>query len=619
MEIVEGMNNKGLIVDLTLSEVEEFAIETSERELYLGGKGLGIKFLYDNLDLSVDPLAPENIVAFYAGVMLGTGAPNSGRFAAMTKSPLTKILTSSSSGGPFGLALKRAGYDALIIKGKAKKPVYIKIKNDDVQILNAEELWGKDTVETEEGLKAANTGIMTIGPAGENKVLYANVASGGRFFGRGGIGAVLGSKNLKAVVASGDKRIRPKNKEKFDKVKKKAQKTIEKDELSSTFYRTYGTNTNINLSNKFGILPVRNFKKGSSDRAKEISGEYIFEKYQTKKRSCRSCTIQCGHKFVINEKTVSVPEYETNALFGSNLEIYDIEFIAEVNELCGELGVDTISTAVTIAYVMEATEKKLMESEVKFGSKEGIKELIRLIANREGVGADIANGTRWLSEKYGGKEYAMQVKGLELPAYDPRGSWGQGLSYSVANRGGCHLSAGIFVGEKYIGQLNAEETKGKAEFVIFLEDITSVVNSLQICAFSSFSFLVEPFIVRHTPKIIMRVLTKYIPKVALLFMGTSLYSELYESTTGIKMKPKKLLKAGERMHVLERYMNTIMGVGRKDDKLPNRFMKEVREDDPKKYTVPLSKMIDKYYQKRGYDKNGVPTIKKLEELEIKPY
>ena len=619
MKKIIGTSNRLLEIDLSKQSIKVTKIDPKEREMYLGGKGLGMKILYDRMKPGIDPLNEDNMLAVMMGVFIGTGAPCTGRWDAVTKSPLTNIMVSSSCGGPFGIAFKTAGYDGLLISGKADKPVYIKIDDKGASIEDASEIWGKDTDETQEYFNLGKKdGAMVIGLAGENLVKYANVKSGHRFLGRGGIGAVLGSKNIKAVVAFGGQyKIVPKNEEEFKKLKKKANKFINANHTTSDLYRNYGTASHVNACNKSGILPVNNFQDGQTEKALQISGEMYKVKHDSKFSSCSNCTILCGHKGTFDDgKMLQLPEYETVGLLGSNLGNYDTTKLAEWNEKCGILGLDTISMGTTLSYVMEATEKGLMKTGLKFESPEGVEEMIDAIAKREGIGDDIANGTRWLSEKYGGREFAMHVKGMELSAYDPRGVWGQGLSYAVANRGGCHLSAPVFSMEGIVHLLNPYTTKYKPKFVDYFENMFAAINSLHTCEFTTYAYMLEPFIAKNTPNKMLGFLMQNAAELALSLMDVTVYSDLYEAITGIELSQKGMFLSGRRVHVLERYMNTLEGISRKDDTLPRRLLKEERLSDKKNRVVPLEKMLGKYYKIKGYDDNGIPTEATLEELGI---
>ncbi len=580
---------------------------------------MGLRLLYERLKPGIDPLGGENILVFMMGVLMGTGAPCSGRFAAVTKSPLTGILVSSSCGGPFGMAFKTAGYDGLLINGKSDKPTYLIINATGIKFEDAVHLWGKDTEETQHALNMNKSdGALVIGPAGENKVLFANVRSGDRFFGRGGIGAVLGAKNLKAIVAHGGTyKIIPKNPIAFQKVHKKAIRQINNNFVTGNLYRYFGTAANFNYCRQGNIVPVENFRYGDHEQVDNVTGETMQAKYHTKPSTCLPCSILCGHKGTYEDGSVhKIPEYETTAMLGPNLGIFNTDLLTQWNDLCGKMGLDTISTGVTLAYAMEAGEQGFIETNLKFGSPDNIHETIEDIAHRRNLGNDLANGTRWLSEKCGGKEFALQVKGMEFPAYDPRGSWGQGLSYAVANRGPCHLSATTFALEVFLGFLKPYSIRARAKFVCLFEAIYNAVNSLHICLFTTWAFLLEPPIVKYTPVPILRFAMQNLPDLAMKFLNVSVFNKLYESITGIKISPKKLIAVGHRIHTLERYMNTREGISRTDDTLPDRFLKEGRKNDPENRTVPLEKMLGKYYKLRGYDKNGVPTGKMLKKYNI---
>ena len=617
MKEITGTSNKILEVDLTTQKFSVFDIPEKDRKMYLGGKGLGLKLLYDRMAVGVDPLGPDNIIAFMMGVLMGTGASCSGRFAAVTKSPLTGIMTSASCGGPFGMALKTSGWDGLLIKGKSAKPVYLYIDSKGVQFRDAKTIWGKEIRKAQDVVLKEGSGAVVIGPAGENLVRFANICSGHRFLGRGGMGAVLGAKNLKAVVAKGQEyKILPVKSKKFEKTKKRSTKYINQNPITSNQYRIYGTNSHVMLSNKAGILPVRNFTGGSHGEAAKVSGERIVAKHNPKFSTCKPCTILCGHKATFNGEERSVPEFETTGLFGPNLEIFDPNAISDFNEICTDMGMDTISAGGTIAWAMEATEKGLFKSDLKFGSPKEVAQALTDIGKAKGVGKELGMGSRWLSKKYGGEDFAMHVKGLEIAAYDPRGAFGQGLSFAVANRGGCHLSSAFFSLEAYLHMYQPYTTWGKASYTEFAENCFDVVNSLHICQFTAFPVFLEPPIIKMLPTVVLNISLSTMAPLAIWFMDLSVWSRYWSSVTGHRLNMWKMLKIGKRIHVLERYMNTREGIARKDDTLPGRLLNEGRVSDPKHRTVPLEKMLPKYYKVRGYDENGIPRDRTLRKLKI---
>lgn len=621
MQEIVGTSNRVLEVDLTTCSFKIFHITDEDRRMYMGGKGIGLKLLYDRLVPGVDPLGPDNIFVFATGVFMGTGAPCSGRFEAVAKSPLTGVMASSSCGGPFGMALKTSGWDAMVISGKADFPVFLKVNSDGVEFVPADDLWGTGTEDAEKALLKYGTGAVVIGPAGENQVRFANIRSGHRFLGRGGLGAVLGSKNLKGVVAQGKEyKIVAADKKRFFKASRLLLKYIQRNAVTAGSFRDYGTNANLNTGNTAGILPVRNFTGGSHGAARHLSGEAMAQRFDTKHDTCKPCAILCGHRGTIKGEKRHIPEYETMTLLGSNLEIFDPELVSDFNELCSYYGMDTISTGGTLAWAMEAGEKGLLKTDLKFGSAEGIAEMIADIALCRGLGSDLALGSAAASRKYGGQDFAIQVKGMELPGYDPRGSVGQGLSYATANRGGCHLSSYMVGLEVMLGMADPGAVRWKPYMVKFMEDVFCAINCLHICLFTSFAVFLEPPLIRFSPNFVIKLLNQNFSRLALNLMDVSLYPELWHAVVGSRYVPylgmREFYKAGERVHVLERYMNTREGISKKDDTLPLRLLSEGRTCDAAQNTVPLEAMLKKYYRLRGYDENGVPKRQTLEGLGI---
>lgn len=619
MEEIIGASNRVLEVDLSNKTSQIYNIPEEIRRKYLGAKGLGLKLLYDRMKPGLDPLGPGNHIAFMPGVLMGTGAPCSGRFHTVTKSPLTGIFVTSSCGGPFGMNLKTAGWDGLIIKGSSNRPIYVVVDSSGADFIDASGLWGLDTVETQQKLDGKRIASAVIGQAGENLVPMANVRSGHRFLGRGGIGAVMGSKNLKAVVAHGGAyKIKPADQDAFDKVKKKAARYIESNHMTSVNYRKFGTAFNMQESLKGDLVPVRNFSDGNHPDCGALSGQSMAERWPTKPHTCKPCSILCGHQGNIKGEKRAVPEFETVGLMGTNLEIFDPDAVSDFNELCGRFGMDTISTGGTLAWVMEAAEQGLIASDLKFGSDVGVREAIADMALRRGFGDEMGMGTRWLSQKYGGHAFAMHVKGLEMAAYDPRGAFGQGLNYAVANRGACHLSAYLCAQEVFFDLLNPASPYGKPVWVKYFEDLTACVNALQTCQFTMFAYIFEVPLTKYTPDWQLKLLMQYLPKATKYLVDFSIYRNLWSSVTGLQLGHMEFLRCGERIHVLERYMNTLEGISRNDDTLPSRLLTEGRKSDPKGLTVPLDKMLDGYYKERKYDSNGIPRRSLLDKLEIMP-
>lgn len=611
-----GTLNKVLEIDLSLKTFSTVLISAQLRRMYLGGKGLGLKLLYDRLKPGTDPLGEDNLIIIMTGVLAGTAAPCSGRFHAVFKSPLTGIMGSSSCGGSFGRQLKSNGWDGIILKGKSDKPLTLHIHDDTVEFFDAATLWGKDITEAQAAIGLKHTQTLVIGPAGENLVRFANVAAGNRYLGRGGLGAVMGSKNLKAIVAfKGQYKVVPVFKDRFQKIKTKANKYINRNSMS-LLMRRFGTAANANPIIKNNMLPVNNFTYGNHPKAKQITGEKIKENHNTSYHTCKPCSIFCGHKGLFNGSQASVPEYETLVLLGTSLGIFDPSEISRFNKICDQKGLDTISAGGTLAWVMEATQKGLVKTNLEFGSSKQIIKALNNIADLEGFGRQMAKGSRALSDEFGGKEFAIQVKGLEMAGYDPRGAYGQGLGYAVANRGACHLSSFSVGFENLLGLLKPDTIRAKPEFVMFFENFYAAVNSLDICQFTGYGLTLETLLTRMTPHFVLQFLMQNIPILALALIDFSLYPGFFSTVSGIELSSKQFLEAGERIHILERLMNTNEGIRKVDDTLPKRFLSEPQKDDPKKRLVPLKPMLKRYYKLRGYDGNGLPQKSLLEKLGI---
>lgn len=613
MQIIKGTSNRYLDVNLTDKSWSLFQVDQKDLASYMGGKGLALKIFYDRFkkeELSeIDPLGPENLLIFSMGVMLGSGASCTGRFEVVTRSPLTGLMVGSSCGGYFGEACKTAGWDGVIISGSCSSPTTLRIDKDGASFESAQDLWGQGTHEVQESLKLSpKEGAAVIGPAGENKVLYANICSGHRFAGRGGVGAVMGAKMLKAIVARGKEvRYEPVHPDLFNATVKKAKKYILRNKMTEEF-RLYGTNVNVRPGMEKGFAPVHNFKDRSHPDVEKNSGQRMAEKYKSRHSACRHCSVLCGHKgHYPDGKLRQIPEYETVGMFGSNIDNYNPDLIGQWNDVMNELGMDTISCGGTLSWAMEAGEKGIRETVLKFGHFENIESILNDIAFRRGEGEDLAQGSRYLSRKYGGSEFAMQVKGIEVAAYDPRSSWGHGLGYAVHNKGGCHLGSYLIALEQHLGYMPPHTTLGKADWVVFMEDIYTGVNSLQICLFSVFGIITEPVIPKYLPRFILKIATITMPKVAIFLMDWSILSKYFWSITGIKMGRWDFLKSGERINKLERWINVQMGQRAEDDTLPDRFTKEKETAFTGKNTVvPIEKMVKQYYKKRRYGADAGP-------------
>ncbi|MDY6864827.1 MAG: aldehyde ferredoxin oxidoreductase family protein [Halobacteriota archaeon] len=616
-----GYMGKIMDVNLSTGTIGNYDISDETRKLYVGGKGLGARLLFDNTKRGIDPLSPDNVLIITTGPLTGTNAPSSSRFNVSTKSPLTGAIASSSCGGDFGNHLKKAGYDGIIVRGKAKGPVFLEIDNDSVVINEGSELWGLETDEVLE--KVAGEGIkrvLTIGPAGENLVLYASIVAPrpppkrSGIAGRCGVGAVMGSKNLKAIVASGNKKVPIAKPEKFKKRVKGQFDTLKKS-AGIAMYSEYGTANLVNPINAHNALPTKNFKLGSFKNAEAISGERLTKEYLVKSSGCTSCTIKCGRVVKYEGREVKGPEYETLALFGANLDIDDMDKIIEWNYICDQMGMDTISSAQTIAFAMELSENGLLATGLSIGSTENISEVLRDIAHRKGLGNDLADGVRALSLKYGGEEYAIHSKGLELPGYNPLFCVGQGLSYATSNRGGCHMG-GYVISLEAMGPLVADpfSIQAKPELTVIFQNLFDSYNCLCVCVFTMFS-LFPNIIYRIKPsgavnKAISSILLHSGPAISLLLktripLQVTVSEKLLSDVTGEKYSFSDLLKVGERVFNMERRYNVREGITNEDDTLAERVK------------GPLDKMLPRYYKLRGWTEDGIPQKDTLERLEIR--
>ena len=621
MKTLVGESKRYLDVDLSTRSWSLFGPSEADLRDYIGGKGLGVKMYYDRLRGKlgdIDPLGVDNILLFLTGPFLATGAPCSARFAAVTKSPLTGIMASSSCGGPFGMALRTAGWDGLLLRGTSPSPIVLRVDEEGAVFEDGASVWGLGTEEARSRLvDNPRQGELLIGPAGENLVRYANIRSGNRYLGRAGLGAVMGAKRLKAVVATGGAfRVESADPTAFRKAGERMRKQVLRNDFSRS-YRSFGTNYNVRPGVKAGFLPVMNFRDRSDERFEALSGEAMATRYDTRHSTCAPCTVLCGHKGRYPDgKTRHIPEYETTGSWGGNIGNWDPDLVGVWNELMNDLGMDTISAGVTFSWAMEAAEKGLRKSALAFGRTDNIAAMIADTAHRRGEGAELAEGSRLLSEKYGGGDFAIQVKGLELASYDPRAGWGQGLNYAVANRGGCHLNAYPIGLEVLYGFLDPYSTRGKADWVAFMEDLFDAFNATQTCLFTVFGTLLETPIPKLSPKPILKIVMTWLPRFAQLLLDWSSVSDQVGAISGRKITQREYLLAGRRSHVLERYMNTRMGVSRADDRLPARFLKEAETKHPRRSVVDLEPMLDRYYKIKGYDAEGIPTAGTLAKLGI---
>ena len=636
-----GYMGKVMLIDLSTGQTQEYPWSDRERRLFLGGKTMAAKILGDCLSPDVTPLSEENMLVISTGPFTGSGAPSSSRFNISTLSPLTGILTSSNCGGNFGYYLKKAGLDALIIRGKSPSPIWLEIQNEAFTLHDAGDLWGTMTGEAQTFLdaklqettgngKPVKNGKIVIGPAGENLVSYASVVSNERLAGRGGVGCVMGWKNLKAVTVSGNHTVSVKCPEKLSKLNKSWFRYLRKHPLTGDQLPRMGTAGLVSIMQMRGQLSTKNYNYGQFDDFDMVSGETLAEEYNIVNKGCLSCPIKCARTVDVDGKAVKGPELETLGLLGSGILNHDLPAILKWNYELDELGMDTISAASTLGYAMEANEKGLWDNGLSFGSIDGISALWEDIAYRRGIGNELANGSRWCSEKYGGKEFANHAKGMELAAYEPRRSVGLGLGYAVSNRGGCHLNGGyMIIVEGLALNVDPQTPHAKPDFTVIFQDLMEAVSSCGQCLFTTYAFFPPPLISNPqswyaklfcaaVPHIggVLRLLNKF-PRVVCFHLPVIFnQSKALHLVTGMPVTFGSFLKAGKRGYTLERYINTRFGITAKDDTLPSRLTDVPQDPRDETTKVPLERMKKVYYQARGWDQNGVPTSRTLKKLNI---
>jgi len=567
------------MVDLTERKAEFAPLSREFLREYLGGRGFGVKFLYDLLKPGVDPLSPENILVFAAGPLTGTSCPTSGRFAAVSKSPLTGTMFDSNSGGNFGPELKFAGIDGLVISGRAEEPVYIEIHNGKISIREGKHLWGKNTREVTAELSKFGK-VACIGKAGEKGVRFANIMNDyTHTCGRGGLGTVMGSKNLKAIVVKGKGKVPIFDVGRYEKYFQDIMRLIVASPVSSKGLREYGTAVLVNLINYMKIFPTGNFRFSRFDFAEEISGEKINSSFSIRKAPCYVCPIACKRE--VRDTRMEIPEYETISMFGASCRISNIRTIMEANRLCNDYGMDTITAGSTIACLSELNGKQLTDEELV--------KLVELIGERRGIGHELSEGSMRYARAHKRPYISMQVKGLELPGYDPRGVLGLALGYATSNRGGCHLRA-YMIGPEIFGKpklVNRLTFSGKSGLVQVIQNLFTAVDSLVVCKFALFS------------------------------VGEEEWANILSAVTGVDFVSESLLEIGERVWNIERLFNLKEKFSSRDDTLPERFFQEDGGVDGRNINKDdfLASLLE-YYRFRGWDSNGIPTEEKLQQLNI---
>ena len=600
--------NKIARVNLTDGSITSEPLNRQWADDYLGARGLGSKYLWEEMDPAADPMGPDNVLIFATGPLTGTMASTSGRYVVVTKGPLTGAIACSNSGGKFGAELKYAGYDLLIIKGRAKKPVYLSIHNDKIELLPADEIWGQTVWQTDEWVRKQHHDpqlkVAAIGVAGEAGVKYACVVNDlHRAAGRSGVGAVMGSKNLKAIAARGSVGVAAAEPARFMAVVGEVNGKLHGSGARRGLMR-YGTHAMMDSMQEFGGLPTENFRKVSFDGVGKINAKASTLKNRNghtnlvTNAACFGCTIACGRIAKIDPMHFSVKdrreywgasgglEYETAFAFGPVVGVDDIDALTFAGFMMNEHGMDPISFGVTLAAAMELYELGVIDKtqtdgiELNFGSAEALVVMSEKTGKYEGFGRDLGLGSKRLCEKYGRPELAMVSKGQEFAGYDGRAMQGMGLGYATSNRGACHLKHDTFDVD-----MAAAGTQGKAAACRESQDFVAMVDSTGLCLFTTGVW------------------------------GSAEYRKMLDASCPGDWSEQRLQKTGERVWNLERLFNIKAGLGRKDDTLPPRMLNDpVPSGFAKGGVVELDVLLPQYYELRGWDKEGVPTKEKLESL-----
>jgi len=582
---LKGFFNKLLFIDLTSGSFREESIPEDLSGTFLGGKGLGSYLLRQYNPPSVDPLSPQNCIIFTTGLGTDTALPGSSRYGVYTKSPQTGIYSESYSGGKIAQAFSRTGYDAVVISGASEQPIFLEIFEGGARIHPAGQLWGMETYQAEDSLKKAisqkGAGALVIGPAGENQVRFAILATDyWRSAGRTGVGAILGAKKVKGIIFHGNQR-RPVAKEnELRAFRKEILARVRKDPKAKSLTE-FGTSSLVSIMNIIGGFPTRYWSKGRLDGWEKISAESLLERCHVESRSCPACSLKCGKTSTVKHGKyrglkVGGPDYQTINAFGGLCMITSIEEIIYLNDLCDRLGMDTITAGNLCAFAIEASLRGIITEKLEYGNAESISKLLRKIAYKEGVGIDLAGGINFVAKKWRLEELAVHVKGLEPPGYDPRALRKMGLAYAMADRGACHSRSGLYIPELR-GEINAEKAEGEAKELIDYEDRLTIFDSIILCRFYSD------------------------------FIGWKELEIIINLITGESLKKHHLKQIAQAITNLVRQYNIQEGLSRKDDYLPKRFFRETLGDGKSIYTEEeFGNMIDEYYKARGWDPQGNP-------------
>lgn len=586
-------------INLTTGDISVEPLDMELAHKFIGGRGLGTKILYDAGVATVDPLSPENQLIYITGPMTGAAAPSTGRYMVVTKSPLTGMIACSNSGGIWGAKLKYAGWDAIIVEGEAPEWAYIVIDDDKIEIRDASDLVGMKSELIDDTLKerhGQDFSVLNIGPAGEKKVLLAAIMNDkDRAAGRSGVGAVMGSKKLKAIVVRATRKNLD-NIADIDALKeatKRAMEVIRENPVTGSGLRQLGTAVLVNIVNNIGAFPTNNWQGSYAEYGDDISGETLADTYLVKAGACYRCPIACARVIKVGDKVVGGPEYEPLWAYGGNCGNNDLNTIDICNMLCNEYGLDAISTPCTIAAAMELYQRGYITEEecdgypLEWGNTESLIEWTKRMGDPESELAWLmSSGSARLCEHYGHPEISMSVKKQEMPAYDARAIQGIGITYATSNRGGCHVR-GYMISPEVLGlpeQLDRTVTTDKAAWAKTFQDLTAVIDSMGHCLFTSFA------------------------------MGAPEYTDLLNAATGTTWTVEEMLNIGDRIYNIERMFNKAAGMKPEDDRLPKRLLEEPVSDGPSEGMVSqLPLTLPQYYEARGWV-NAFPTDETLKKL-----
>jgi len=580
-----------LKVDLSSGTVAREILDTGKVRKYIGGRGLGAALMAPYAVQGVDPLDGSVPLILAAGPLTGAGIPSGDRFSLSTLSPLTGTVMDTNSGGRLGRSLRRAGSDLMIISGRSRTPAAIVVQDGDIRIETARDLWGCTVSETVLRLKerwGKTAGMSVIGPAGENGVRYASIMTERmRAMGRGGAGAVMGSKNLKAIIVMGTGQVPVHDEARLRVVLEESNRWLRAHPVTSKALPALGTPMLVEICTRAGIFPLRNFQSVAVGQEQAYSGEELARRFTVSRSGCTGCYIQCGRVTEADGSRGEGPEYESLWALGPDLGIEDLRKIIPAAHRCNELGMDTISAGGTLACAMELAQKNIRPSSVRFGEAGTIMKVLEDIAYRRGEGNDLAEGSLAVALKAGAPQYAMQVKGMELPGYDPRGVQGQGLAYATSSRGGCHLRGGYLIAREILGipkKVHGTQVLGKGGHVARAQDFGAVADSLSVCRFATFALAPE------------------------------YWSRMVSAVTGWEIGGEDLIRTGERIITLERILNLQMGIGPDADILPRRFTAEpLTEGACAGEVVHLDELLAEYYEHRDWP-GGVPSGIRKKEL-----